>query len=170
MRHLIDTYIDAGDSKELTSLDDFTLLDFAAQHGEKLIYDVPEGRESAAATIEGNIGRQIVERQLINPKYYEQLSVILQDLADERKRGVEGYQKLLEQYKEIAKKVVHPEEDERYPESIRMSEPLRALCDNTGCDARRSKNIAPASPLRRTTATTTRTSSRTWASKRLPQR
>ena len=89
---------------------------------------------SAAATIEGNIGRQIVERQLINPKYYEQLSAILQDLADERKHGAEDYQKLLERYKEIAKRVVRPEEDERYPESIRMNAPLRALYDNTGCD------------------------------------
>lgn len=134
MRHLIDTYIDAGDSKELTSLDDFTLLDFVAQQGERLVRGVPEGQESAAATIEGNIGRQIVERQLINPKYYEQLSAILQDLADERKRGVEDYQKLLERYKKIAQRVIRPEEDERYPESIRMNAPLRALYDNTGCD------------------------------------
>lgn len=134
MRHLIDTYIDAGDSKELTSLDDFTLLDFVAEQGDRLVHDVPEGQESAAATIEGNIGRQIVERQLINPKYYEQLSAILQDLAEERKRGVEDYQRLLERYKEIANRVIHPEEDDRYPESIRTSAPLRALYDNTGRD------------------------------------
>ena len=134
MRHLIDTYIDAGDSKELTSFDNLTLLDFVTEQGDRLVNDTPEGQSSAAETIEGNIGRQIVERQLINPKYYEQLSKVLQDLADERRRGVEDYQRLLERYKDIARKVSHPEEDESYPESIRMSAPLRALYDNTGCD------------------------------------
>ena len=141
MRHLIDTYIDAGDSKELTSLDDFTLLDFVAEQGDGLVHDVPEGQESAAATIEGNIGRQIVERQLINPKYYEQLSAILKDLAEERKRGVEDYQRLLERYKEIANRVIHPEQDDRYPESIRTSAPLRAIYDNTGCDEQKALDL-----------------------------
>lgn len=136
MRHLIDTYIDAGDSKDLSSFDNLTLLDFVTAEGERMVDGNGDGKQAAAATIEGNIGRKLVERQLINPKYYGRLSEILSDLAKERKRGVIDYQELLERYKDIASKVCHPEEDESYPESVRPSAALRALYDNCGCDER----------------------------------
>jgi type I restriction enzyme R subunit len=131
MRRLIDTYIRAEDSREIGKFDDFTLLDFVAVQGEKL---GGSGKESAAEVIENNIRKKIVEKILINPKYYEKMSAILDELIKERRKGAITYEKLLEHYIDLVKKSETPENNPDYPESIRRSAALRALFDNCGAD------------------------------------
>ena len=63
------------------------------------------------------------------------MSSILEQLIQERKQGVIDYSELLQRYIELARNVTKPEENEDYPEKVRRSSALRALYDNTGCDA-----------------------------------
>lgn len=77
----------------------------------------------------------MVERIVLNPKYYEKMSAVLEQLILERKQGVLTYKQLLEKYVELARNVTKPEENESYPEKVRHSAAMRALYDNTGCDA-----------------------------------
>jgi type I restriction enzyme R subunit len=133
MRYLIDNYIVAEDSRKLGVFDDFTLLDFILAQEEKL-KSKGKCKESAAEAIENNIRKKIVERILINPKYYERMSAILEQLIKERREGVIAYEQLLEKYIRHAKNVVKPEDNEVYPENIRKSGALRALYDNCGED------------------------------------
>lgn len=100
MRRLIDTYIRAEDSRGIGKFDDFTLLDFVAVQGEKL---GGSGKESAAEAIENNIRKKIVEKILINPKYYEKMSAILDELIKERRKGAIAYEKLLDHYRVLLK-------------------------------------------------------------------
>jgi len=135
MRKMIDNYISASDSVKIGEFDDFTLLDFIITIGDDMTGDTDGGaRESAAEAIENNIRRKVVEKQNVNPKYYEKMSYILVELIIQRKRGVEDYAKLLEKYLELAKNIEKPEDNDDYPESIRKSHALQALYDNTGCD------------------------------------
>ncbi|MBK1811553.1 HsdR family type I site-specific deoxyribonuclease [Clostridium sp. YIM B02505] len=135
MRYLIDNYIVASDSEQLGEFDDFTLLDFIVEQGKDLTSATGEStKESAAEAIENNIRRKVVEKVIINPKYYEKMSAILEELIIERKKGVEDYQKLLEKYINLAKNVDIPEENSDYPETIRKSRALQAIYDNIGCD------------------------------------
>lgn len=135
MRKMIDNYITASDSVKIGEFDDFTLLDFIISTGDDMTGDTDGGtKESAAEAIENNIRRKVVEKQNVNPKYYEKMSYILVELINQRKRGVEDYAKLLEKYIELARNVEKPEDNDDYPESIRKSHALQALYDNTGCD------------------------------------
>ncbi|GMO41579.1 MAG: HsdR family type I site-specific deoxyribonuclease [Treponemataceae bacterium] len=133
MRYLIDNYIVAEDSRKLGAFDDFTLLDFILAQEEKL-KSKGRSKESAAEAIENNIRKKIVEKILINPKYYERMSAILEQLIKERREGVIAYEQLLEKYIRLARNVTKPEDNEAYPKSIRKSGALRALYDNCGED------------------------------------
>lgn len=136
MRKLIDNYITASDSVKIGDFDDLTLLDFVRKKGEAL----KGGGVSKAAmdggmeVIENNIRRKIVERMTVNPRYYDKMSAILDELIRTRQRGVEEYAGLLDLYIKLARDVERPEENEDYPESVRGSGALRALYDNTDGD------------------------------------
>jgi type I restriction enzyme R subunit len=129
MRRLIDTYIKAEDSRKIGEFDDFTLLDFVMAQGEQL---GGKGKEAAAEAIENNIRKKVVEKILINPKYYEKMSAILDELIKARREGALAYEKLLERYIELVKKAENPENNPHYPERIRHSAALRAFYDNCG--------------------------------------
>jgi type I restriction enzyme R subunit len=137
MRYLIDNYIVAEDSTKIGDFDDFTLLDFILAQRDKLEGEGEKSKEqeSAAEAIENNIRKKVVEKIVINPKYYEKMSAVLEQLILERRKGVITYAQLLEKYIKLARNVTKPEENERYPEKIRHSAAMRALYDNTGCDA-----------------------------------
>ena len=123
MRRLIDTYIKAEDSRVIGEFDDFTLLDFVIAQGEK--FD-GKGKEAAAEAIENNIRRKIVEKMHINPKYYEKMSAILDELIRERRKGVAAYEEFLERYIDLVK-IGKSENNPHYPESVRHSAARRAL-------------------------------------------
>jgi len=131
MRRLIDTYIRSEDSRKIGEFDDFTLLDFVESQGENL---EGKNKESAAEAIENNIRKKVVEKILINPIYYENMSAILDELIKKRREGAIAYEKLLEQYIDLVKKSESPENNTRYPENIRHSSALRAFYDNCGED------------------------------------
>ena len=116
-------------------MEDFTLLDFIlTQEGKLENEDDKSGQESAAETIENNIRKKVVERMVINPAYYADMSSILEQLILDRKRGVIAYGQLLDTYMELAKNITKPEDNSKYPESIRSNGALRALYDNCGED------------------------------------
>lgn len=132
----IDNYIMASDSIKIGEFDDLTLLDFVIDQGETMTgEDTPSGqKEGAAEAIENNIRRKMVEKVTVNPKYYEKMSAILDKLIQDRQKGVLSYKELLDEYIKLAKNVDHPEENEDYPESVRHSKAMQALCDNVGGD------------------------------------
>lgn len=136
MRKLIDHYIEASDSVKIGAFDDFTLLDFVTDQGETMPAEdtTPSQKEGAAEAIENNIRRKMVEKITVNPKYYEKMSTILEELIQDRKRGVLSYKELLEQYIALARNVEHPEQNADYPESIRNSKAMQAIYDTIGED------------------------------------
>ena len=131
MRRLIDNYIKAEDSRTLGEFDNLTLLDFVLIQGEKL---GGKNKEAAAEAIENNIRKKIVEKILINPKYYEKMSAILDELIRLRREGAAEYEAMLTMYIDLAKKTENPETYSDYPENIRHSCALRAFYDNCGED------------------------------------
>ena len=135
MRYLIDNYIVADDAEKIAMFDDFTLLDFILAQEDKLNKDGDnKEQESAAEAIENNIRKKVVQKIVINPAYYSKMSEVLEQLILDRKRGVIAYKQLLARYLELAKNISKPEENERYPESIRKSGAMRAFYDNCGED------------------------------------
>ena len=138
MRHLIDTYISADESRTLANFGDSSLLDLLVSKGQDGLVMLPEGiqkdPEAVAETIENNVRRKIVEKSYANPAYYEKMSALLKGLIDARKQATMSYEEYLEQVVELTRNVVVPETSANYPTGIKDSATKRALYDNLGRD------------------------------------
>ena len=133
MRHLLDTYIRAEESEKLSAFDDLTLVQLVAEGGEKAIHVLPDGirqnHEAVAETIENNVRRLIIDETAVNPKYYEQMSELLDALILQRKQEAIDYKEYLATIVDLTRKVSNPGAQSSYPQSIRSAS-LRALFDN----------------------------------------
>jgi len=139
MRHLIDTYISASDSSVVSAFDDITLLQLIAEKGiDEAANSLPAGirknKEAMAETIENNIRRLIIDEMPTNPKYYEKMSVLLNELIQQRKLEASEYKKYLTALADLIKKVTKPESSKDYPKNMN-TKGKRALFDNLNRDA-----------------------------------
>jgi type I restriction enzyme R subunit len=137
MRHLIDTYIRAEESKKISAFDDKTLIQLIVEQGVDGLKDLPEGiassREAMAETIENNLRRVIIEEMPINPNYYEKMSELLDTLIQERQNQAREYEQYLARIIELAKQVQNPTSGIAYPKLLN-TRAKRALYDNLGKD------------------------------------
>src|SRR5690606_8653092 len=89
MRFLIDTYIKAEESEKVSPFDDISLLDLMGANMSEAIESLPKSikgnKEAVAETIENNVRSKIVEEHLLDPKYFDQMSILLQELIERRK-------------------------------------------------------------------------------------
>jgi type I restriction enzyme R subunit len=133
MRHLIDSYIGAEESRKLSAFDDFSLVELLVKDGIKALDEVPENirknKEAMAETIENNMRKVITEERPTNPIYYEKMSVLLDELIKKRKEETILYADYLAEIAELAKKSKNPETSSDYPTSIN-TQAKRALYDN----------------------------------------
>ncbi len=136
MRHLLDTYIGARESTKLSAFEDQTLVELIVDRGiDEAVEQLPDGikksEEATAETIENNVRRIITDETITNPKYYEKLSILLDELIKERKAQVISYKEYLKKVADLAKQAQDPGSSSRYPGSINTGA-LRALYDNLG--------------------------------------
>ena len=136
MRHLIDTYIRAEESKKISAFDDMTLIQLIVERGESGLNDLPQGivksKEAMAETIENNLRRLIIEEMPINPNYYEKMSELLDTLIEERQSRAHEYEQYLARIIELANQVQNPT-SVAYPKLLN-TRARRALYDNLGKD------------------------------------
>ena len=156
MRHLIDTYIRAEARETLSTLGDIPLVELIVENGAEALNLLPEGirtNEAArAATIENNVRRLIVDRSEVNPRYYEEISHLLDDIIRERRRGALDYREYLSEIEGLSGRIAEDENPERYPATINTGA-LRALFDNLDTlpeDRREAAALAIDTAIRRT--------------------
>lgn len=137
MRHLIDTYISAEESEKISAFDDMTLIELIVERGEDVVNALPDGltrnKEAVAETIENNMRRLIIDETPTNPKYYENMSTLLDELIKERKEEAKSYEEYLTKIVELCKKLENPAKSSSYPKSLN-SNAKRALFDNLDHD------------------------------------
>ncbi len=138
MRHLIDAYIRAEESEKISAFDDMTLIQLIVERGEGAIDALPEGikgsKEAVAETIENNVRKLIIDETPVNPRYYEQMSQLLDDLIEERRTQAINYEKYLAKILELANKVAAPQGGKTRPAEIDTPEKV-ALFDYLSDDA-----------------------------------
>lgn len=109
MRHLIDNYIQASESQVISPFEDISLLDLMESDIFNTIEMLPESirssPEAVAEVIENSISSKIVEKHLLDPKYFEKMSHLLSALIEQRKKGVLQYREYLEKASDLIKKV-----------------------------------------------------------------
>jgi len=133
MRQLMDMYLDANASKKISDFESKSLVDLIVKLGDE-VAGTPEGQKSGkqtavAETIENNVRKVINEESQTNPKYYEKMSVLLNELIYERKQETLDYLHYLEKIKQLAKNVSNPADNASYPTNIN-TKPRQALYDN----------------------------------------
>ena len=133
MRHLLDTYVRAGESEKLSELDDLSLVQLIVERGEEAVQSLPDGirkdHDAVAETIENNVRRIILDQAAVNPKYYEQMSGLLDALIRRRKQEALDYKAYLAKIVDLTRRIGDPKTRSSYPSSIN-SATLRALFDN----------------------------------------
>ncbi|GHR19242.1 hypothetical protein VN1249_02250 [Helicobacter pylori] len=132
MRRILDAYIKAKDSKTLIKIEDQGLCEVLAQMDindfNKELSEVFKKESSMAESIANNTRKRIIEKEASDPKYYEKLSSLLNDLINQFREKKLTYLEYLQQIHNLAKQVIH-KEDKNYPKKINTNA-LKTLYDN----------------------------------------
>lgn len=111
MRHLINTYIQADPADDLGNLSSLSLTQLIIETG---IHDAiaknlnQKGKLSKNAIAEGiinNIRKTIIRDQLTDPRFYDEISKLLEDLIRQKRDDTEAYEKFLLQAEALVKKM-----------------------------------------------------------------
>ena len=132
MRYLINQYVRAEDSEKIADFENKGLLQLLVEKQENIQEDLPPNITSdpngMAETIENNVRRKIVDENPINPKYYEQMSVLLDELIEQRRQEMLDYQDYLRKIAQLAEQVICPPQS-HYPKTINTTG-KQAIFDN----------------------------------------
>lgn len=134
MRHMIDAYIRADESKVLQAFDDMTLIQLVVERGTDAVKSLPKeiqkNHEAVAETIENNVRRLIIDESPINPKYYEKMSRLLDALIIERRSDKLAYEQYLKKIVELTKQIKSRNDpNTKYPKTV-DTPAKRALYEN----------------------------------------
>ncbi len=144
MRHLIDTYIRADESRKLSAFDDIPLVQLIVEHGMDALQDLPQDiradKEAMAETIENNLRKAILDEQLSNPVYYAKMSEVLDTLIEERQSQAQEYEQYLARIVELARQVGDSARGNSYPSALNTSG-QRVLYDNLERDEQRTRAV-----------------------------
>ncbi|MCD2449505.1 HsdR family type I site-specific deoxyribonuclease [Methylicorpusculum oleiharenae] len=110
MRHLIDTYIQAGEPRKISPFDDIPLLELIVKTGiaeaiNQQLGGLKGNKDGIAETIENNVRRKIIKEHLTDPEFYEKMSALLDEIIATRKAKAIEYEDFLKRIAELAKQV-----------------------------------------------------------------
>lgn len=111
MRHLMNTYIKADPADPLGDIDKYSLVEMIIQTGindaiaKKLNEKGKLSRNSVAEGIINNVRQTIIRDQLTDPRFYKEMSKLLDDLIQQKREDSEEYEKFLKQAEELVRKM-----------------------------------------------------------------
>ncbi len=109
MRHLINTYIQADPADDLGAVDSYSLVELIVKTG---VHDAiarklnAKGKLSNNAVAEGiinNVRKTIIRDQLTDPRFYEKLSKLLDDLIADWRNETASYKEFLQRAEALVK-------------------------------------------------------------------
>ena len=111
MRHLLNTYVQADPAQDLGDLDSLSLTDLIIKTG---IHDAiarklnAKGKLSPNAVAEGiinNVRKTIIRDQLTDPRFYAEMSKLLQDLIQQSRADAAAYEAFLKKTEDLVKRM-----------------------------------------------------------------
>ena len=136
MRHLLNTYIQADAAADMGDLGALSLTELIIQSG---IHDAiakklnEKGNLSKKAIAEGiinNVRKTIIREQLTDPKFYEQMSKLLDDLIEQSRTDAEAYEAFLRKAEELVRKLASKKPDDDVPASLHGNAEATVLYNN----------------------------------------
>jgi type I restriction enzyme, R subunit len=110
MRHLIDTYIEADEPRQISPFEGVGLLDLIVKTGiaaaiADRLGELKGNRDAIAETIENNVRSKIVKEHLNDPAFYERMSALLDNIIKLRKEKAQEYEEYLQRIARLVKQV-----------------------------------------------------------------
>lgn len=130
-------YIKAEDPRKISPFDKMGLLDLIVKTGiAETINAMPAGvksdKNAVAETIENNVRRKIMKASLSDPRFYESMSALLDEVIKFRKERANNYEAYLQRIAELAK-LVNAGQSAATPAEL-DTPGTRALWNNMGQD------------------------------------
>ena len=124
MRHLINTYIQADSAEDLGELGELSLTELIIKTG---IHDAiakqlnAKGKLSKNAIAEGiinNVRKTIIRDQLTDPKFYAQMSTLLDDLIKQSREDTAAYEEFLRKAEDLVKRLAAKQPEAGMPAAL----------------------------------------------------
>ncbi|MGJ4802462.1 type I restriction endonuclease subunit R [Luteimonas sp. SDU82] len=121
MRHLINTYVQADPAAVLGELGERSLTELIIETGmhdaiaRKLNRQDKLSRDAIAEGIINNVRKTIIRDQLTDPRFYEYMSKLLDDLIKQSRADAEAYEKFLESAEALVRRLAEKRGDEDVP-------------------------------------------------------
>jgi len=136
MRHLINTYIQADPAMELGELGEMSLTELIIETG---IHDAiarklnAKGKLSKNAVAEGiinNVRKTIIRDQLTDPRFYAQMSKLLDDLIKQSRSDAAAYEEFLRKAEDLVKRLAAKQSDEDIPAQLNGKHEATVIYNN----------------------------------------
>jgi len=136
MRHLINTYIQADAAAELGKLADLSLTELIIETG---IHDAiarklnEKGKLSRNAIAEGiinNVRKTIIRDQLTDPRFYEQMSILLDDLIQQSRADTAAYEEFLRKAEALVKRLAEKQPEVGVPAALHGKREATVIYNN----------------------------------------
>jgi len=121
MRHLINTYIQADPAAELGELGAMSLTELIVETGihdaiaKKLNEKGKLSRNAIAEGIINNVRKTIIRDQLTDPRFYEEMSKLLDDLIKQSRVDAAAYEEFLRRAETLVKRLAAKQPDAGIP-------------------------------------------------------
>jgi type I restriction enzyme, R subunit len=136
MRHLINTYIQADPAAELGELGEMSLTELIIKTG---IHDAiarklnEKGKLSRNAIAEGiinNVRKTIIRDQLTDPRFYAEMSKLLDDLIKQSRTETADYEKFLREAEALAKQMAGRQTADGTPTALHGNREATVIFNN----------------------------------------
>jgi type I restriction enzyme R subunit len=124
MRHLINTYIQADPADPMGEVDKYSLVEMIIQTGihdaiaKKLNERGKLSRNSIAEGIINNVRQTIIRDQLTDPRFYKEMSKLLDDLIKQKRDDAAAYEAFLKKAEELVQKMARGQNNTSVPNKL----------------------------------------------------
>lgn len=136
MRHLLNTYIQADAAQALGSLSNVSLTQAIIETG---IHDAiakqlnEKGKLSKNAVAEGiinNIRKTIIRDQLADPRFFDEMSRLLEDLIRQSRESAEAYEEFLRNAEDLIKRLAARTQSDGLPAALHGNREAGVIFNN----------------------------------------
>jgi type I restriction enzyme R subunit len=138
MRHLINTYIQADPADTLGNLDTLSLTELIIETGihdaiaRKLNAKGQLSNNAIAESIINNVRKTIIRDQLTDPRFYAQMSLLLDDLIKQKRDDTASYEEFLRKAEAIARQLARGKPEAGVPAILHGNHEATVLYRNLG--------------------------------------
>jgi type I restriction enzyme R subunit len=136
MRHLLNTYVQAEPAADLGGLGEMSLTELIIQTGihdaiaRKLNERGNLSRNAIAEGIINNVRKTIIREQLTDPRFYEQMSKLLDDLIKQSRADAAEYEEFLRNAEVLVKRLAAKQPDEGVPAALHGKREATVIYNN----------------------------------------